>query len=312
LRPVGPKRDAVRRYFDACREGDIETMAACLDEDATVTPSPYWAPPGAVYRGREGLYSLLEHVGTEPRELTYDIQIREAGNRILASGSSWRERAGGARDVRPVAWLFTVGRRGIERIDGYRDEAEALAALSRASDKERGEAFDAAPAPMLLLDESGLIVHVNRALTELLGFPEGQFAGRRIAEFGAPDSEGRTRDPESGGSGGEDWALIAADGSRRRVEFRASERYAPGRRVLVLLPRARGPRETHPAPVLTEREREIFRLLVSGLNGPEIASRLHISTHTVRTHVANGMASLQARTRAQAVAEALSRGELEI
>jgi DNA-binding CsgD family transcriptional regulator len=64
--------------------------------------------------------------------------------------------------------------------------------------------------------------------------------------------------------------------------------------------------------VLTAREREIFRLLAKGLNGPEIAEKLNLSANTVRTHVANGMAALKAKTRAHAVAEAIGRGELDI
>jgi DNA-binding CsgD family transcriptional regulator len=61
---------------------------------------------------------------------------------------------------------------------------------------------------------------------------------------------------------------------------------------------------------LTPREREIFRLLADGYSAPEIAQALHLSPATVRTHVQNGMARLGARSRIQAVAEALARGEL--
>jgi DNA-binding CsgD family transcriptional regulator/ketosteroid isomerase-like protein len=63
---------------------------------------------------------------------------------------------------------------------------------------------------------------------------------------------------------------------------------------------------------LTPRQREIFRLLAEGLNGPEIAERLEISPDTVRTHVGNAMASLDAKTRAEAVATALRQGEISL
>lgn len=63
---------------------------------------------------------------------------------------------------------------------------------------------------------------------------------------------------------------------------------------------------------LTEREREVFRLLALGFNAPEIADRLFLSPATVRTHVQNGIARLGAETRVQAIALALTRGEISL
>ncbi|MDQ4040893.1 MAG: helix-turn-helix transcriptional regulator [Actinomycetota bacterium] len=51
-------------------------------------------------------------------------------------------------------------------------------------------------------------------------------------------------------------------------------------------------------------------LLAIGLDGPQIAEELSISNPTVQTHVRNAMARLGARTRVQAVALALTRGEI--
>jgi DNA-binding NarL/FixJ family response regulator len=56
---------------------------------------------------------------------------------------------------------------------------------------------------------------------------------------------------------------------------------------------------------LTQREREILRLLADGLNNEEIGKRLFISPETVRTHVRKAMAKLDADTRTHAVATAL-------
>ena len=56
---------------------------------------------------------------------------------------------------------------------------------------------------------------------------------------------------------------------------------------------------------LTEREREIVRLVAQGRTGREIADELHIAHNTVRTHVRNAMTKLEADTRTQAVALAL-------
>jgi DNA-binding NarL/FixJ family response regulator len=58
-------------------------------------------------------------------------------------------------------------------------------------------------------------------------------------------------------------------------------------------------------PALTQREREVLRLLADGLSNEEIGKRLFISPETVRTHVRKAMAKLEADTRTQAVAIAL-------
>jgi DNA-binding NarL/FixJ family response regulator len=62
--------------------------------------------------------------------------------------------------------------------------------------------------------------------------------------------------------------------------------------------------------VLSKREAEVFALLAQGHTGEDIADRLVLSGETVRTHVRNGMRRLGARTRAHAVAMALSSGEI--
>jgi DNA-binding NarL/FixJ family response regulator len=65
------------------------------------------------------------------------------------------------------------------------------------------------------------------------------------------------------------------------------------------------PRATERLPSLSGREREILALLADGNSNPEIAAKLFISPETVRTHVRNAMAKLEADTRTQAVALAL-------
>ena len=52
---------------------------------------------------------------------------------------------------------------------------------------------------------------------------------------------------------------------------------------------------------LTDREREVARLVASGLSNSEIATRLFLSPHTAKTHVNRAMSKLGARDRAQLV-----------
>ena len=61
-------------------------------------------------------------------------------------------------------------------------------------------------------------------------------------------------------------------------------------------------------PQLTQRERDVLRLLADGLSNEEIGKRLFISAETVRTHVRKAMNKLEADTRTQAVARALRDG----
>jgi RNA polymerase sigma factor (sigma-70 family) len=65
------------------------------------------------------------------------------------------------------------------------------------------------------------------------------------------------------------------------------------------------PRVTDAIPALTQRERDVLRLLADGLANEEIGKRLFISPETVRTHLRKAMAKLDADTRTQAVATAL-------
>jgi DNA-binding NarL/FixJ family response regulator len=58
-------------------------------------------------------------------------------------------------------------------------------------------------------------------------------------------------------------------------------------------------------PELTQRERDVLRLLADGHANEEIGKRLYISAETVRTHVRKAMDKLDADTRTQAVARAL-------
>jgi DNA-binding NarL/FixJ family response regulator len=59
---------------------------------------------------------------------------------------------------------------------------------------------------------------------------------------------------------------------------------------------------------LTEREAEILRLIAQGLNNPEIAARLYVTSHTVKSHINRIFAKTGSRDRAAAIRYARQHG----
>jgi two-component system nitrate/nitrite response regulator NarL len=70
-------------------------------------------------------------------------------------------------------------------------------------------------------------------------------------------------------------------------------------------------RATGDAPALTDRERQILRLIAAGKSFPEIATSLYLSVTTVKTHVQHIYEKLGVSDRAAAVAEAIRKHLIE-
>ena len=181
---------------------------------------------------------------------------------------------------------------------------------------------------MVLADEDRQIVDVNGAGLQLLGHRRADVVGRPMWEFVAdgpamssPEwAAALTRQRFSGEA-----EMVRADGDVVRVQWGATTEQATGRRLVLVVAlsvsgRGRGVREVtrperhggmlseHRGKLLSEREREIVRLVALGGTGPEIADQLQISHNTVRTHVRNSMRRTGARSRAHLVAMALGDG----
>ncbi len=95
----------------------------------------------------------------------------------------------------------------------------------------------------------------------------------------------------------------ATDVARAIRDVYAGGSYLPGPIAAALAREVREPQST----ALSERERDVLRLVADGLSNKQIARRLSISERTVKFHVNSVMTKLSAENRAQAAAIAVRR-----
>jgi DNA-binding NarL/FixJ family response regulator len=83
------------------------------------------------------------------------------------------------------------------------------------------------------------------------------------------------------------------------------------RRVIQKFARMSRPAPPKQLDELSERERDVFRLMSRGLSNAEIGNELYISETTVKTHVTHILQKLDLRDRVQAVVLAYQTGLFE-
>jgi len=185
--------------------------------------------------------------------------------------------------------------------------AEALARLLAASGQRTAHAaFPEATARAALEQPAVAVVDADgdvELVEELVETLRLRAAGLRVLLL-VGDADGQVALRRSGADGlvsrysaVED--LVQAIWACRAGRAPAAPR--PGRR-------GRGAAVHGPAPQLTEREVLVLRAVVAGQRTREIAARLGISPHTVRTHVQNILGKLGARSRTEAGMIALRQG----
>jgi len=166
---------------------------------------------------------------------------------------------------------------------------------------------------LVLITEAGS--RISPDVIVLDAGPEGLLLGQPPGRDGTPtvvllqdlDSDTGARALRAGAR-----AVLPRDASPE--EIRAAVRAAaaglaslPAPVATALLDGVRASVEPEDA-VLTPRELEILTLLAEGLVNKQIAERLGISEHTVKTHLAAIYEKLQVSNRAEAVATGLRRG----
>jgi DNA-binding NarL/FixJ family response regulator len=186
--------------------------------------------------------------------------------------------------------------------------------------------------PILLVDDDPTMREMIAGLLEQAGFPtlqassgeEALATARRgrpllvILDVRLPGVSGYEVHHELRRRFGDDLPIIFISGERVESLDRAGglllgaddyvvKPFAPDElvaRVRRLAARSASAGAARQGPKLTGREGEVLRLLANGLDQPEIAKELVISSKTVATHIQHILAKLGVHSRAQAVAVA--------
>jgi len=161
---------------------------------------------------------------------------------------------------------------------------------------------DSLVVPASLHDVDGRFVHMNAAAERASGLSKAKLLGRRAVECGEPT----------------DFETVFVDASGQVRGVRAQ--HLPLRSgdaivgVLILAFAARRPPSEsaglEPHPRLTPRQREILDLIAAGLSTSEMATKLTISTETVRNHLRSVFKELDVHTRLEAIVTARRLGLL--
>jgi PAS domain S-box-containing protein len=271
---------------------------------------------GTTYHGWSGAHGLATTILARLPELRVEPQeVRTVNDRVLVKLSVLE--SPDAQSGKEVTDLYRVVDRRIVRAEAFVSEVAASEAAERPTDDEFELVFRRAPVPMVLLDDDGRFIDANSAACDLYGLDSAGLRSRRIVDFVPSESVGRLekflRASRDLGQLTGEFGVVSHTGEHHpAVQFRTSSDIVRGRHVAILLVHDRQNRPGLGAPRLTPREREVFSMLAAGLTAREIGEQLGISRDTVRTHVANGTTKLQAKTRVQAVALALARGEIAL
>jgi DNA-binding CsgD family transcriptional regulator len=189
--------------------------------------------------------------------------------------------------------------------------------------------FERTHIPMALVDRERRYVKVNDACVELYKIPReeilGSLAGRTVvAEDGSASDAKWAELLRTNELYGED-IVTHVNGEHLHVSYAAHATTVDGiwMALIVTLSVRRHPNGAEligAAPVestngasskLTDREREVVRLVALGATTRQVAADLHLSPDTIRSHVRNSMAKIGAHTRAQLVALVLADGLIE-
>ena len=263
------------------------------------------------------LSAAARRLGTT--EAGLETAIRRLESAVGVPLVTWHSRA--CDPTAAGSALAKEARTLVERLAFADADADAHPATGRTSavraaptrvDERLRIIFQTTLEPLFVVDDARRYTRVNEPATELLGAGVYEILGRKIEHFTTPEDRSQLdrlwaqleRDGTLEGA----YEVLRGDGSRGRIELRACWGFAPGQHLIAARKLAEPPTDT-PAreggQTLTPREREVLKLAADGRSGPKIAQELVLSPATVKTHLQNIYAKLDAHDRAHAVAKAL-------
>jgi DNA-binding CsgD family transcriptional regulator len=205
----------------------------------------------------------------------------------------------------------------------------SLAAPARRMMAARGnpgaisQVVERCPVPMFTVDGSRRFVDVNLPARLLFRHSLAEMQQKRIEDLTPPERMpfllARWNDLLTNGAVGGPYVVGFPDGTRLDVVYWALAHALPRQHVVAFAPAAwpadeldRADGDAAPVSVdLTGREMEVLRLTARGQSAPAIAETLVISPSTVKTHLGNVYAKLEAPDRAGAVAKAMRMGLID-
>lgn len=201
---------------------------------------------------------------------------------IVAKSARTRERLEDLLDARRIE--VVGGASNLENAAEALAEEDADVLLVEAPNESVEELLEAL-ASTGLTKETAVVVLVDQSAPVLAG--QALQAGIRGVLTGDADAQQLALAVEAAASG-----LVVLDPGEVRAERSFSAR----------------PVTLDLSEPLTARERQVLQMLAGGLGNKEIASRLKISEHTAKFHVASILGKFGASSRTEAVAIGLRRG----
>jgi DNA-binding NarL/FixJ family response regulator len=188
-----------------------------------------------------------------------------------------------------------------EALPGLLAESGILVAATAATSSEAEEAFDRHHPAVALIGVTAA-EHAEELTRRLAGAERAPRMLIRTHESELPHGEDEL--PEG---------VLGAVSRRTPVEdlVRAIRTVAAGG-TWFETPDERYTRRHGRASELSKQERRVLVELARGASTEEIADTMHLTTHTIRSHIRNLMRKLRARSRAHAVAIACTAGIIDI
>jgi PAS domain S-box-containing protein len=312
-----PSRESaqiIRALLDAHNRRDLATTMEVWHPDLTLVPIANLGMPGTSYHGHTGLRARLQDTFERFPYVRSEVhELRDLPDRILANTSVAFGDDVDSALVEEVTWLFALKDKRVISGQAFAGEAEALDVAERPPEEHFRALFQKLSDPIVINTEDGRFVDANPAACELYGLGVEELRKRTIFDLVPPETTDRLesfwRDLRAGKQVEGESRVVLRIADHDGVELHTTADFVPGRYATVLS--SRGPRRESQSK-LTPRERDVFRLLAQGFTSREIADQLFVSIETVRTHVQNALARLGAKTRAQAIAIALNRGEITL